>query len=66
MYKNNSRFSSKSKSCSQLQLSCNLIGKPVNGYYYYTNRSTPFKKMVVRKIKQEHVVLNFPDSNWPF
>ena len=39
MYKNNSRFSSKFKGCSPLQLLCNLTGmKPSNGYYSYTNR----------------------------
>ncbi len=39
MYKNNSRFSSKFKGCSPLQLSCNLIGKyNAIGYYSYTNR----------------------------
>ncbi len=38
MYKNNSRFSSKFKGCSPLQLSCNLTGmKPAIGYYSYTN-----------------------------
>ena len=39
MYKNNSRFSSKFKGYSPLQLSCNLIGlKPAVGYYSYTQR----------------------------
>ena len=37
MYKNNSRYSSKSKGCSPLQLSCNLTGKcHAVGYYSYT------------------------------
>ena len=39
MYKNNSRFSSKFKGCSPLQLSCNLTRKcHAVGYYSYTNR----------------------------
>jgi len=39
MYKNNSRDSSKIKSCSPFQLSCNLTGmKPVIGYYSYSER----------------------------
>ena len=42
MYKNNSRFSSKFRGCSPLQLLCNLTGmKPANGYYSYTNRWLP-------------------------
>ncbi len=44
MYKNNSRNSSKSNSCSPLQLSCNLTGKRhAIGYYSYTNRCAKFK-----------------------
>jgi len=39
MYKNNSRFGSKFKGCSPLQLLCNLTGmKSAVGYYSYTNR----------------------------
>jgi transposase len=39
MYKNNSRYSSKVKGCSPLQLSCNLTGKfHAIGYYSYTKR----------------------------
>jgi hypothetical protein len=45
MYKNNSRDSTKFKSCSPLQLLCNLTGtKPAIGYYSYTNRYRAFKK----------------------
>jgi hypothetical protein len=44
MYKNNSRDSSKYKSCSPLKLSCNLTEKyHVVGYYSYTNRQTAQK-----------------------
>ena len=40
MYKNNSRFISKFKGCSPLQLLCILTGmKLANGYYSYTKRS---------------------------
>ncbi len=39
MYKNNSRFSSKFKGCSPLQISCNLTRKcHAIGYYSYTKR----------------------------
>ncbi len=39
MFKNNSRDSSKFRCCSQLQLSCNLTGKPpAVGYYSYAYR----------------------------
>jgi hypothetical protein len=44
MYKNNSRDSSKYKSCSPLKLSCNLTEKyHVVGYYSYTNRYEQLK-----------------------
>ncbi len=39
MYKNNSLDSSKLKTCSPLQLSCNLTGKyRGTGYYSYNQR----------------------------
>ena len=40
MYKNNSRFISKIKGCSPLQLSCNLTGRlHAIGYYFDSNRN---------------------------
>jgi len=39
MYKNNSRYSSKLKGCSPLQLGYNLTEmESANGYYSYANR----------------------------
>ncbi len=50
MYKNNSRFSSKFRGCSPLQLSCNLTGmKPAIGYYSYTNVSKNAKRAFVQE-----------------
>jgi len=50
MYKNNSRFNIKFKSCSPLQLSCNLTGmKSAIGYYSYTNRCAAYKKEPTHK-----------------
>ena len=46
MYKNNSRYSSKFKSCSPLQLLCNLSEKCYAvGYYSYTKRYQQFESI---------------------
>ena len=55
MYKNNSRFSSKFKACSPLQLLCNLTGmKPAIGYYSYTLRYAQKQKTrLIKKTQNE-------------
>ena len=51
MYKNNSRFSSNTKSCSPLQLCCNLTGMcHAFGYYSYTNRYHQLKKQAMKEL----------------
>ena len=52
MYKNNSRFSSKFKGYSPLQLSCNLIGEyHAVGYNSYTKRLPASTKISHKSIK---------------
>src|SRR5690554_410602 len=58
MYKNNSRFISKFKGFSPLQLSCNLAGKCYAvGYYSYTKRWLECKKALPTSLELLEVLI---------